>query len=201
MAAEKAKRGKAGRVRDRLFAGRKAFDSNEGRYSSLPWVFRRVLGMFPPRTWQVYSYLVLRSGREALTWQTDRQIAVDIEVTHRKIAPHLKDLQKMGFIDVKEYDGERYVFLLDPMLALDAMATDGRLCGDRLERLNEDLETIGLPTVPIQPEQPTAAQPAATRAPEASQSTAAAPKRSPTTVFRPKLAPTPRKPPMTPREA
>jgi hypothetical protein len=147
MAAAK-KPGKAARIQARLFDDVTRFISAGGKFSPLPWCLRRVQWMFPPRTWQVYTYLVMRSGQEGVTWHTDRQIAVDIDVTHRKVAPHLKELAALGFIALREHDGERFCCILDPFTALNALVKAGKIQGERLERLNEDLDTMGLPTLP-----------------------------------------------------
>ncbi|MGA2451661.1 MAG: hypothetical protein ABTD50_23645 [Polyangiaceae bacterium] len=142
--------GKARRIQERLFADSKRFSASGGKFSPLPWCLRRVLWLFAPRTWQVLTYLMMRSGQEGVTWHTDKQIALDIGVTFRKVAPHLRQLEKQGFILMKEHDGDRYVCLLDPLFALDALVRKGAIHSERLEALNEDLETMGLSQLPME---------------------------------------------------
>jgi hypothetical protein len=144
-----AKRNKASRILNKLFSDAARFDAKQGKYSSLPWVLRTVLWLLQPRTWQVYTYVVLRSGQEWVTWLTDKQMAVDLGITHRKVRPHIRELEKLGLLKTKEHDGERYVCVLDPLPALDALVRAGKIHKEKLERLNEDLETIGLPTLPL----------------------------------------------------
>jgi hypothetical protein len=147
MAATRRNR-KAERIFLKLFSGVTRFNAANGKYSAIAWCLRRVQWLFAPRTWQVYTYVAMRSGPEAVSWQTDKQIAVDLGVTFRKIAPHLRTLQELGFLVMKEHDGERYVCLLDPYAALNDLVMSGKIRGERLDALNEDLEVMGLPSLP-----------------------------------------------------
>jgi hypothetical protein len=63
------------------------FKSKEGKFSPLPWVLRRVQWLFQPREWQLLTYLMMRSGPESVCWQTDKEIAYDLDITAKKLAP------------------------------------------------------------------------------------------------------------------
>jgi hypothetical protein len=49
---------------------------------------------------------------------------------------------------MQEHDAERYVCILDPIPALDALVRKGKIRGEHLEFLNADLDTMGLPPLP-----------------------------------------------------
>jgi hypothetical protein len=135
---------KAQRMLAKLFADAPRYVARKGSYSAMPWVLRRAVGLFAVREWQVLTYLYLRSGPESLVWLTDKQIAVDLDVGYRKVGPHLRALVEKGFLKTAEYDGQRYLLLLEPETALRSLVAKGAVPLRTWETLAEDFETIGL---------------------------------------------------------
>jgi len=135
--------GKAARAVERVFPDVMRFKA-KANFSAVPWLFRRALWLFQPRAWMVLTYLYLRSGPEGITWLTDKQIGIDIDLGYRKVGPQLRELESMGFIVIREFDGERFVCLIDPHFALRALVRAGKITGERLDRLNEDCATIDI---------------------------------------------------------
>lgn len=139
-------RNKAQRVSAKLFGDVPKFQPKKGMFSPLPWCLRRAQPLFTPRAWQVYTYLVMRSGPEAMVWASDKQIAHDIGVTWRKIRPQLKAIVRLGLIVEGEHEGLRYLCLVDPVHALTEFAKSEGITKDEraaLEAVDDDLDLIG----------------------------------------------------------
>lgn len=109
---------KAQRIRDRYFAEVPQFNTTNGMYSPIPWIYRNLLSVLQVRTWQILTLLLMRSGPESLSWLVDAQIANDVGIGRRKVAPHLRELEKLGFITSQVIDGLRYVCIVDPMVVV-----------------------------------------------------------------------------------
>jgi hypothetical protein len=137
---------KAQRIADRLFSGLPKFAPKRGMFSPLPWMLRCALPLFTPRAWQVYTYLMMRAGPEAIVWLSDKQIAHDLAITYRKIGPQLKYLRNLGLLAEGEHEGLRYLFLVDPLHALKKLKTSPKLTATEqraLAAVNDDLDLIG----------------------------------------------------------
>ena len=144
----KPQRGKGRRIYERYFSDVPVFSPGSGSgFSPLPWIYRRMLWLFSPREWQLLTYLLMRSGPEGVCWQSDKEIAFDLGIGPRKLAPHVKSLRDRGFIRVVEDQGQRYICLPEPIGVLRRLAESGEIRAERLQALNDDLEVIGL--VPI----------------------------------------------------
>jgi hypothetical protein len=132
------------RIAQRHFAHVVRYKQGRRGFSAFPWVLRRVLWLFAPRTWEVLSYLMLRMGRESIVWVTDETMAKDIGVTPRKISPHIRRLAELGFIAAKVVEGQRYVAIVDPLFTIQQLVNRGVISGERLEDLNDDMATMKL---------------------------------------------------------
>jgi DNA-binding MarR family transcriptional regulator len=142
--ARKARPNKGERTLVRLFPDEPRYVPKRGTYSAMPWVLRRAVALFAPREFQLLVYLYLRAGPESLVWMSDRQIAVDLGVGHRKLSPHLRSLVQRGFIRMRDHDGERFILLLDPELALRKLVARGEIPPTMRDALADDFEKIGL---------------------------------------------------------
>jgi DNA-binding MarR family transcriptional regulator len=97
----------------------------------------------PPRQWMILTYLYLRSGPQGISWETDRDMGLDLGLGPKKVGPHIRQLEALGFIVSKRLGRNRYVKLVDPMtVARTWLATEGRLDAERQKRLVDDLEQI-----------------------------------------------------------
>ncbi|HTU56949.1 MAG TPA: hypothetical protein VMF89_00925 [Polyangiales bacterium] len=139
------------RMLERLFADAPRYVARRGTYSAMPWVLRRAIAIFAVREWMVLSYLYLGVGPESLVWLTDKQIATDLGVGHRKIGPHIRTLEQKGFLKTAEHEGVRYTLLLDPELALRRLAAEKALPPSVLDLLTDDFEAIGLEPLVVPP--------------------------------------------------
>jgi hypothetical protein len=135
-------RSKARRIRETRFADVEVFRPAGGKFSPLPWIYRRVLWLFAPREWQILTYFMMRVSQEGVLWQSDKEIAFDLGIGFRKLAPHMKALRERGFILVVEELGQRYICLPEPAGVLRRLVESGEISGDRLLALNEDLEVM-----------------------------------------------------------
>lgn len=139
---------KAERARTRFFADTPKFEPRAGQFSPLPWIYRRLQWMFRPRDWQLLTYLIMRSGPEAIVWLTDKQIAHDLDLGHRKVGPHLRSLATLGFIAIAEGEGSRFIAITDPVRAIVGLVGSGQIHGERLEALREDLDLLNISLEP-----------------------------------------------------
>ena len=135
-------RSKARRIRETHFSDVEVFRPSDGKFSPLPWIYRRVLWLFAPREWQILTYFIMRVSQEGVLWQSDKEIAFDLGIGSRKLAPHMKVLRERGFILVVEELGQRYICLPAPLGVLRRLVESGEISGDRLLALNEDLEVM-----------------------------------------------------------
>ena len=132
------------RIYQRYFPGTPVFVAKQGKFSPLPWVLRRVQSLFQPREWQLLTYCIMRAGPEAICWQTDREIAFDLGITHKKLPPYFKALAEKGFVKTAEADGKRYVCIVNPLDALKNLIALGKVSQKVQDALEDDLEQMRL---------------------------------------------------------
>jgi hypothetical protein len=144
---------KASRISERLFKDVPRLDTKRGMFSPLHWAFRTVIREIPIRTWQIYTYILMRSGPEGLSWQTDRQIGHDCNIGPRKVAQHIRELEKLGVIVTKEHEGTRYICVADPLRALSELSGKGALAPLVVQSLHDDL-LVMQPKLKAPPEPP-----------------------------------------------
>jgi DNA-binding MarR family transcriptional regulator len=135
------------RIYERHFSKVPIFAAKEGKYSPLPWVLRRVQFLFQPREWQLLTYLVMRCGAESVCWQTDKEIAFDLDIGPKKLPPYMKQLEEDGFIKTAQAEGKRFICVVEPLEAIKGLVAAGKIAPPRLTALNDDLELMGLPTL------------------------------------------------------
>lgn len=133
------------RIRARVFADVPAYDHRgRGGFAPLPLVFRRCLHLFTPRTWQIYTYFLMRTGPDGLAWPTIHELGWDLGFgSVSKLKAHVKLLLDDGWLVRRSERGRDYYALQDPLVVL-ARLRD-RLPEDRAEAIEELLETLKLP--------------------------------------------------------
>ena len=153
---------KARRIYERHFKDVRTYSSDtSGGFSQLPWVLRRVQWLFTPRAWQVLTYLMMRAGPDAVVWQTDKEIAFDLGIGPRKLAPHIKSLVERGFIRVVDAEGQRLICIPDPLDVIRSLVASGEIRDEQLDSLNDDLVVIGMGPIGGKAEPPSSPLPVA----------------------------------------
>lgn len=133
---------KAQRALERHFAASAAFDVAGGGFSPLPWILRRLLWKIPPRAWMIYTYLLLRAGREAVVWVTDREIGFDVGLHFKKVASYLRELEVLSLVEIQQHAGERFIFLPDPRALALRLAQDVALDDERRAAIEDELNLV-----------------------------------------------------------
>jgi hypothetical protein len=118
--------------------------------------------LFKPREWQLLTYLMMRAGPESVVWQTDKEIAFDLDIGPRKLTPHIKALGDLGFIRIADAEGRRLVCIPDPLEVIRNLVARDHIRGERLDSLNDDLVVIGLEPIGEKAEASASPLPAAT---------------------------------------
>lgn len=142
---ESAKVSSSERLWRRHFPGVARLTARAGTYSVLPWYLRSVMHVFTAREWQLLTYFIMQGGKDAISWTSDREIGLAFGMGHKKLGPYIKNLEALGFIASKTVGAKRYVLVRDPYEALKALVNDGRIKGDKLEALNDDLQKAKYP--------------------------------------------------------
>lgn len=148
------RRPKGQRAREALFPNDPVFDAKRGRFSPLPWQLRTLLFAVSPRGWQIFCYLLMRAGQDGVTWITDREIAFNVDLHHRKLAPYLRELVDLGLIASATQAGERFLLLRDPDEMTRRVLARPDLPADRRDAIMADLEVIGVQTPVAEESQP-----------------------------------------------
>lgn len=138
------------RIKERLFPEEKIFDSKKGSYSSLPFILRKWQFRFEPRTWQVYTYILMRTGQEGITWFDLKEMAFDLDYKSvSKLKPYVSKLVKDGWIRAAHTSGKDYYAVRDPLVVIGEIWTDTEerhsIQKDRWNDLNDLLEKLDLP--------------------------------------------------------
>ncbi len=150
------------RVRSRLFPGVEIL-ARRGGYTALPFILRTAQFLFKsPRHWQVYTYIMMRTGREGVAWLTTSEMAWDLAYRSvAKLRPYIDFLVGEGWLLRKASRGKDYYLVPDPHQVLIAKLKANKIPAERLEALDELLEALKQPTLTTRAEEsdPKAAKP------------------------------------------
>lgn len=112
----------------------------------MPFVLRRAQFLFEPRSWQVYTYVLMRIGPAGIGWLTLSEMAWDLGFkTANKLKPWVDKLVADGWL-LRSRSREREYFLApDPVEVLRSMKPN--LADERIEALDEVLDSLKWPTL------------------------------------------------------
>ncbi len=136
-------KGKAARVRERLFPDAKTFNTNSAGFVPLPIVLRAVQWMFRSTEWVILTNILMRCGPEQVCWFTLQELAYDLNYRSvTKLRPYLAALEDKGFLISHEERGIRYYCPVDARVAIQKLADSDRIPGDRLDSINDLFELL-----------------------------------------------------------
>lgn len=131
-------------IKDRLFPGVKTFRPARGGFAAMPFVMRRVQWLFDPRAWQVYTYVVMRIGPKGIGWLTMPEMSFDLGFKSiPKLRLYIDQLVKDGWLQHKRSRAREYFVAPDPVRVLRALVAQGRLDDERIDHIDELLESLG----------------------------------------------------------
>ena len=113
------------RIRERLFPGVKTFQRGGG-FASLPLELRKAIGLFEPRAWQIYTYILMRAGPAWVAWMSLSEMAFDLRFQSLpKLRIYINQLERAGWIGHAKAEGKDYFVIIDPFVAIDALRSRG----------------------------------------------------------------------------
>ena len=144
------------RIRARLFPGVKTF-TRKG-FTTLPIILRRAQFLFSARSWQVYTYVLMRTGKVGVAWLTMTEMAFDLDFNSTaKLRKYVEGLVADGWLATKRSTTREYFIAPDPYAVLKALDQAGRIPPERREELDELLELLDQEALSAPPAQPAAA--------------------------------------------
>lgn len=138
------------RIKERLFPEEKMIDPKKGSFSALPFILRKWQFRFEPRTWQVYTYIIMRTGQEGITWFDLKEMSFDLEYKSvSKLKPYVNKLVEEGWIRTATNSGKDYYAVRNPLVVIGEIWADTKkratVKPDRWNDLNDLLAKLNLP--------------------------------------------------------
>lgn len=132
------------RIRERLFPDAPTFVVKTGGFVPLPIVLRQAQFLFHPREWQIYTYVLMRSGPDGVAWFSLHELAWDLDFRSvSKLKPYVDNLVNAGWLKHQTSQGKDYYLALDPVTAFRALRdTQKAVPADRAEAMEELIETL-----------------------------------------------------------
>jgi hypothetical protein len=142
------------RIRERLFPGTSTYDRDQGGFTALPIILRRVQWLFEARGWQTYTYIAMRAGPAGIAWFTLSEMAWDLGYKSvSKLRPYVDALVEMGWVERESSQGRDYYICRDPVEVLQELHKKKPFAPERLESIEELLESLKLPSI-VPPSEP-----------------------------------------------
>jgi hypothetical protein len=136
------------RIRERLFPNATPFKPSRGGYAALPFVLRRVQWMFDARGWQIYTYVLMRIGQHGVGWLTLQEMSWDLGFRSiPKLKAYVSKLVEDGWLLHSSSRAREYFMAPDPTKLLEKLAAEGKLPPERLEAIDEILESLKWETI------------------------------------------------------
>lgn len=145
---KKKSRSRSQRLKEKLFADVKTFNTDGGGFVPLPAVLRAMLWFFAPRTWMTLTDIYMRTSKEGVCWFELGELGHDMDFRSKgKLRIHLRDLEDMHFIVSAEDGGKEYFAAVDPREAIIKLIADGKIPPERLDSINDVLEIFNQQTI------------------------------------------------------
>lgn len=144
-------------IRSRLFGDAMPYDTARAGFSPLPNFLRRCQTLFTPRGWQIYCWVLMKTGPGGVAWFSLEDLAYDLNFRSLpKLKPHLQKLLDDGWLLHERSRGRDYYLVPDPLRVIEEMRDRGDLVDrERIEHIDELLELLRRPGT--EGEQPAAA--------------------------------------------
>jgi len=136
------------RIRERLFPKVRTYNRQDGGFAAVPLILRRAQFLFEPRQWQIYCYIVMRAGPAGVAWFPLAEMAWDLGYKSvSKLKPYIDALIEDGWLVRSSSQGRDYYIARSPVRVLQRMHKKKPFPPERLESLDELLESLKLPSI------------------------------------------------------
>jgi len=140
------------KIRDRLFPGVLTFNRKLGGFTTVPIILRRLQFLFSARAWQVYTYVLMRTGEAGVAWLTYQEVAHDLDFRSvAKLKVYFEELVRNGWLLHRSSSAKEYFIAPDPHTVLESLHVAGRIPGDRRDGIDELLDLLDRPTLGANP--------------------------------------------------
>lgn len=132
------------KIRERLFPDIETFKTKTGGFVPLPIVLRQAQFLFGPREWQIYTYVLMRSGPDRVAWFTLQELAWDLNFRSvAKLKPYVDALVEAGWLKHQSSQGKDYYLAPDPLTVFRALRDTRKIVPeDRATAMEELAETL-----------------------------------------------------------
>jgi hypothetical protein len=136
------------KIKDRLFPGEPVFDARRRGFVPLVIALLGAQHLFSPRGWQIYTALLMRTGKAGVAWPTVAELSYELAFkSHPKIRKYLAGLEENGWIRSEQSGATRYFLVRDPLVVLAEKKRDGTISGERLSSLEDIMDRLRLPQI------------------------------------------------------
>jgi hypothetical protein len=142
------------KIRQRLFPNQRTFDPSQGGFAALPFVMRRLMYCFEPRSWQVYTYVLMRIGPSGIGWLTFSEMAWDLDFKSlSKLKLYVSTLVERGWLLHSSSRSREYFLAPNPVDVIRGLHEREALPPERIEAIDELLTYLGQPALDASPGQ------------------------------------------------
>ncbi|HEY2233302.1 MAG TPA: helix-turn-helix domain-containing protein [Candidatus Angelobacter sp.] len=135
-------------IRKLFGSSARTFQTTRGGFVPLPIIYRKLFRKVSAPQLRVLVYLCTRASKYGLCYPTYEEIAHDLGLDGRKnLTPHIKELEKMGFITTASAEGKRFYLINDPIVPMEHLYQNGVLRDTDIDEINDLLETLKQPTI------------------------------------------------------
>jgi DNA-binding MarR family transcriptional regulator len=137
-------------IRKLFGANARTFTTAGGGFVPFPIIYRKLFRKLTPPQLRVLVYLCTRASKYCLCYPTYEEIAHDLGLGGRKnLTPHIKALEKNGFISTRTSEGKKFYLIHDPRVPIEQLFVQKELTEDDLDEINDLLETLKQPALSV----------------------------------------------------